>query len=166
MSDQKPKPTVLSQVAAPVVVALLVGGTAPWWWAPVASWLGIAVPQATGSILEQAHTASRTPHSLPGDAIVFFRHIESSGKTILVDLDYAYNPLHGSKVLAAVWLQDLPSGFYQPVYLPQIGVGTARIKIFVSGPGTAKSIRFTLFEYGKVQHPFAERTFPFYAYYE
>ncbi|MEI7870164.1 MAG: hypothetical protein WCI11_19950 [Candidatus Methylumidiphilus sp.] len=32
MSDYKKDNWFLSQIVAPVIVALFVGGTAPWWW--------------------------------------------------------------------------------------------------------------------------------------
>jgi hypothetical protein len=171
MSDNNGKGKIIGQIVAAVVIALLVGGTSPWWWdkifpekgsTPQSPHVTPRPPDVTPKPPQVAtpESLSQTAYSLPGDAIVYFRITEIQGRKLTVDVDYRYNEQHGQKVMVGAWLKGVSSG-YAPIFLPSMQQGTARLQMSVNEPGTSTDIDIFLYEYGRPAEPFARRVFPY-----
>jgi hypothetical protein len=54
----------LSQILVAVAIALLVGGTAPWWWQELKEWLRPAAEERKAPTAPQASGAEKAAHEL------------------------------------------------------------------------------------------------------
>lgn len=181
MSDEKGQGSkVVGQIVAAVVIALLVGGTAPWWWKVAFPDKGgaaqpIAVkPLESGAASQKPPIAptepevtpptpdslSKTAYSLAGDAILHFRVVEIRGRDMTIEVDYHYNAQHGERVMVGAHLKGVSSG-YVPTFVPAVREGAARIQMSANEPGMSTDIDIFLYEYGRPAERFAQRTFPY-----
>lgn len=182
MSDDKgEKSKIVGQIVVAVVIALLVGGTAPWWWKVVFPEKGstppqsqatpqqpkatppqpqVTVPQSEVTPPSTPDSLGRTEYSLSGDAILHFRVKEIQGRQMTIEVDYRYNEKHGQKVMVGARLKGLASG-YIPTFVPSLLEGTAELKMSASEPGTSTDIEIFLYEWGRPAEPFAQRTFTY-----
>jgi hypothetical protein len=108
--------------------------------------------------LATMESMSRTENSLAGDAIKQFRVVEMRGRTMVIEVDYQFNPQHGGKVMVGAWLCGVSSG-YVPTFVPSSPEGTARLQMSVNESGTSKEIQIFLYEWGRPGEVFARRTF-------
>jgi cytoskeletal protein RodZ len=179
-NDKKERRGVFGQIFVAVVIALLVGGTAPWWWKvlfpekhaeprePTATQQPRDAPRQPQAAPQQPESPpastpeslSRTEYSLPGDAIVHFRVVEIRGRELSLDVDYRVNAQHGEKVMVGARLKGVSSG-YTPTYVPTRQEGTARLQMSANEAGTSSDIEIFLYEWGRPAEPLARRTFPY-----
>jgi len=103
---------------------------------------------------------SRTPNSLPGDAIIHFRVAKLEGRDLVIEVDYRYNSQHGDNVLVGASLKGVPSG-YLPTRLPPARDGTVVLNMSAIEAGSSEALEIFLFENGRPAEPFARRTFPY-----
>ncbi|MFN8459701.1 MAG: hypothetical protein U0401_34485, partial [Anaerolineae bacterium] len=92
--------------------------------------------------------------------ILHFRIAAIEGRDLTLEVDYHYNTQHGDKVMVGAWLHGVASG-YQPVFVPSLGEGTARLQMSVSEPGMSTGLDIFLYEWGRPAEPFARRSFPY-----
>ena len=158
------------QIGIAIVLALIVGGTTPWWWSEL--FPGRDIDQVADSedsavngeaanddpVLDPEQM-SKTAYSLPGDAILHFRVVSIDESSLQIEVDYTYNEAHGSSVIVGAAL-DGPTNGYVPRGVPQSEQGTATVDMAIYNSGTSSEIRIFLYEYGRPSEVFAERIFP------
>ncbi len=107
-----------------------------------------------------AERQSETSHSLPGDAIQHFRVTESTGNSLIVEVEYIFNVAHGDKVMAGASLKPTRSG-YTPTFVPTTQKGKVRVPITLYDKNPSEELRVFLYEWGRPAEVFADRTYPF-----
>lgn len=162
MSESKGKGSLTGQIVVAVLITLLVGSTAPWWWKVLFPEKEKQESQQTSEPKQQdsPESLSRTKFSLPGDAVRQFRVADIQGREMAIEIDYGFNAQHGKKVMAGARLRGIASG-YMPTFVPTFPEGTVVLQMSVSEPGSTTDIEIFLYEWGRPAEPFAQRTFPY-----
>ena len=109
---------------------------------------------------------------MPGDEIIHFRIVNKTNDMLTIQVDYRYNPVHGTKVYLGGYLLDasgqvLSLGFF-PATAPTMGQGTAAMQVgFNKQLGRRESTELFIWMYEQYKgEAFVCRRFPYRAFWQ
>lgn len=117
---------------------------------------------ATVTVIPESLVEQFSKGTMTGDAINHIRVSKSEGRRITFEVDYRFNPAHGTCYVAGVLVnngENLGASYtISPLWESS---GTAQVTLSLSRPTQVTSAVLYLFEHGKPADPFIAKETPF-----